>query len=585
MESHQHPKNPVEQVLESVGKANHALIEEVGARLGGVRPEDYQNFMKDLAQAIAKDAPRWQTLQSRYYEDQAALWVNMLSRAVGQPNAAPAAAVPPAVSSDRRFSAPEWNQLPIFDYLKQSYLLTAQWLQDAVGSLDMEPATKQRLEFFTRQYIDAMAPSNFAATNPEVLKKAVESGGESLKAGFQNLLSDLEKGRITMTDESVFQVGKNIAITPGAVVFENELFQLLQYNPTTAEVTSRPLLMVPPCINKYYIMDLEPENSFVKYAIDRGHTVFLMSWRNADSSLAMVTWDDYIEKGVVEAIRMTQEIAGAPEIDSLGFCVGGALLACALAAHEAGDPLPVASLTLMTALLDYTDVGEIGVYIDRAFVEQREKQMAKGGLVPGKELAMAFSSLRANDLIWPYVVNNYLKGETPPAFNLLYWNSDGTNLPGPMYIWYLRHLYLQNELCTPNALTVAGRPVNLSSIRVPTYIFAAREDHIVPWKSAFASTRLLSGPVEFVLGASGHIAGTINPASRNRRNFWVGGKLQDSADHWLETATSVPGSWWVHWGDWMDRLNGDRIPAPARLGSPEHQPIEAAPGRYVLVRS
>ncbi|MBU6504709.1 MAG: class I poly(R)-hydroxyalkanoic acid synthase [Betaproteobacteria bacterium] len=556
-------------------------MEEAGTRLAGFRPEDFQNFLRDLAQAAAKDAPRWQELQARYYERQAALWMNTLSRAAGQNPDVESAAQP---VTDRRFSAPEWAEAPLFDYLRQSYLLTAQWLEEAVGSLHLEPETQKRLDFFLRQYIDAMAPSNFPATNPEVLKKAFESGGESLRAGLRNFLADLEKGRISMSDESAFEVGRNIAITPGAVVFENELFQLLQYAPSTAEVASRPLLMVPPCINKYYILDLEPSNSMVRYAIERGHTVFLMSWRNIDQSLQETTWDDYIEQGVATAVRTVQAISGAPQIDTLGFCVGGALLACALAAHAADEPLPVASLTLMTALLDYSDVGEIGVYIDPAFVAQRELLFSKGGVVPGKELAMAFSSLRANDLIWPYVVSNYLKGETPPAFDLLYWNSDGTNLPGPMFAWYLRHLYLQNELRCPNALTVAGRPVDLGRIAMPTYVFAAREDHIVPWKSAFETTRLLQGPMEFVLGASGHIAGSINPVSRNKRNYWVGETLPGDADEWLASAKAVPGSWWTHWADWLDHLNPERVPAPGQPGNAEHPPIEPAPGRYVRAR-
>ncbi|MDE1990645.1 MAG: alpha/beta fold hydrolase, partial [Betaproteobacteria bacterium] len=366
-------------------------MEEAGTRLAGFRPEDFQNFLRDLAQAAAKDAPRWQELQARYYERQAALWMNTLSRAAGKdPDAGSAEAAAQPVM-DRRFSAPEWAEAPLFDYLRQSYLLTAQWLEEAVGSLQLEPETQKRLDFFLRQYIDAMAPSNFPATNPEVLKKAFESGGESLRAGLKNFLADMEKGRISMTDESAFEVGRNIAITPGAVVFENELFQLLQYAPSTAEVASRPLLMVPPCINKYYILDLEPSNSMVRYAIERGHTVFLMSWRNIDESLQETTWDDYIEQGVATAVRTVRAISGAPQIDTLGFCVGGALLACALAAHAADEPLPVASLTLMTALLDYSDVGEIGVYIDPAFVAQRELLFSKGGVVPGKELAMAFS--------------------------------------------------------------------------------------------------------------------------------------------------------------------------------------------------
>lgn len=584
MNAPQSGSNPMEPLIDAIENANQAFTEKIGDRLTGFKPEEYQNFFSELAQAVSRDLPHWQTLQSRYYENQTALWMNMLSRAAGQQPAVPAPEAATAALTDRRFSAPEWAQNPLYDYLRQSYMLTADWLKEAVGSLNMDPTKQQRLDFFVRQYVDAMSPANFPATNPEVLKKALESGGESLRVGMKNLLSDLEKGRISMTDESAFEVGKNIAITPGAVVFENDLFQLLQYHPTTAEVASRPLLMVPPCINKFYIMDLEPANSLVKYAIDQGHTVFLVSWRNIDEPLQQVTWDDYIEQGIVKAIHTTRQIAGTEQIDTLGFCVGGALLSCAMAAHAIDDPLPVATMTLMTTLLDYTDVGEIGVYIDRAFVEKREQKFSQGGVVPGKELALAFSSLRANDLIWPYVVNNYLKGETPPAFNLLFWNGDGTNLPGPMFAWYLRHLYLQNELCKPNALTVAGHSVNLGNIKTPAFVFAAREDHIVPWKSAYETTHLLSGPVEFVLGASGHIAGSINPASKNKRNYWIGSQLGGSPDDWMSTATSVPGSWWVRWSEWLDRQNPQRVPAPAQLGNLQYKPIEEAPGRYVKAR-
>ena len=575
--------NAVPPSMKASTPADPSAPEEMGLHLAGLHPEDYSRFLRELAQAIAKDAPHWQELQARYYENQVALWMNMLSRATGQDSAGPAKNGIQDVS-DPRFSAPEWGENPLFDYLRQSYLLTANWLTEAVSSLHMEPPTQKRLDFFLRQYVDAMAPSNFPATNPEVIKKAFESGGESLRTGLKNLLADMEKGRISMTDESAFEVGRNIAVTPGAVVFENSLFQLLQYAPATTEVSARPLLMVPPCINKYYIMDLGPANSLVKYAVDRGHTVFLMSWRNIDASLQMTTWDDYIEEGVSKAIKTVQEITGAEQIDALGFCVGGALLACALAAHASDVPLPVATLTLMTTLLDYSDVGEIGVYIDKSFVEQREQLFSEGGLVPGKELAMAFSSLRANDLVWPYVVNNYLKGETPPAFDLLFWNGDGTNLPGPMFSWYLRHLYLQNELRQPNALTVAGRPVDLSRLDMPVYVFAAREDHIVPWKSAYQTTRLVSGQVQFVLGASGHIAGSINPVSRNKRNYWVEGALSEDAEGWLASARSVPGSWWQHWADWLEGLDAGRIAAPAHPGSAQYPPIEPAPGRYVLAR-
>jgi polyhydroxyalkanoate synthase len=586
-ETAKQPENPFEKLLETVGQSNHKALEEFGAKLGGTQIGEMQKFLKDLAEALARDPAKWQELQTRYYGDQAALWFNLLQRSAGIQNtesSLPAGAQ--AEPTDRRFNAPQWSSYPVFDYLRQSYLLTANWLKEGVSNLEVEPDRKQRLDFYIRQYIDAMSPSNFLATNPEALEKAIETKGESLKAGLKNMLEDLEKGRISMTDESAFEIGQNIALTPGSVVFQNDLIQIVHYKPTVATVAERPLLIVPPCINKFYIMDLEPANSMVKYCLDRGHNTFLVSWRNADASVQNLTWDDYVEMGIATAIRTTVEITGAKEIDALGYCVGGALLTTTLSAYAtAKKPLPVASLTLMTTLLDYSDVGEIGVYINPKYVEEREKKLRDGGLVPGKELAMAFSSLRANDLIWPYVVGNYLKGETPAAFNLLYWNGDGTNLPGPMFAWYLRNLYLHNDLCKPNALSVGGKKVDLSKVTIPVYIFAAREDHIVPWKSAYETVHLLGGDKTFVLGASGHIAGSINPASKNKRNFWVGEQIQGPADEWQESSRSVDGSWWIHWADWLDRQDGDeKVAAPKKLGSKKYPPLEDAPGSYVKAK-
>lgn len=542
-----------------------------------------QATWQDLLEAIARDAPRWQSLQTQFLEQQNILWMNFLARSSGQP---PGETESDRVADpDRRFSAKEWDEWPYFDYLRQSYRLTCRWWMEAVDGLPMDPERHKRVKFFLKQYLDAGSPANFLATNPEALKKALDTQGKSLQAGFVNLLSDLARGRISQTDESAFEVGRNLAVTGGSVVYQNDLIQVIQYHPLTPRVSARPLLMVPPCINKYYILDLEPEDSLVRYALERGRAVFMVSWRNIDASTAHVTWDDYVEQGVTQAIRVVHAISKADQVDTLGFCIGGALLACALAIHERNEPLPVSSLTLMATLLDYSDVGDIGIYIDRDFVEMREREFAAGGVVPGRDLAQAFSSLRANDLVWPYVVGNYLKGEKPPAFNLLFWNSDDTNLPGPMFTWYLRHFYLQNQLRCPDALQVAGHSVDLGRIRTPAYLFAAQEDHIVPWKSAFESTRLLSGPVEFVLGASGHIAGSINPASRNRRQYWCGGQVGHTSDQWLDTAVSHPGSWWVHWADWLDRQSPKRKRPPKTLGSRQFPAMEEAPGSYARARS
>src|SRR5258706_11055247 len=508
-------------------------------------------------------------LQGRYMKEQMRLWMNSMQ---------PASSEPEASSADKRFSGKEWSELPVFRYFRDSYLLTSKMMMQAVEEASLDAPTKQRMRFFMRQYLDAAAPSNYLMTNPEALKAAIESRGETLHEGMRNLMADMEKGRISMTDESAFEVGRNIAVTPGSVVFQSELLQLIQYVPTTARVHERPLVMVPPCINKYYLMDLQPENSLVKYAVEQGHTVFMVSWRNVKQKQAKKTWDDYIAE-LIEALEEARRITKADRINALGFCIGGTLIACALAVLEKRRKDFVVSLTLLTSLLEFSEVGEIRVYIDENFVGKREKQLAKGGLVPGQELAGAFSSLRANDLVWSYVVNNYLKGKQPPAFDLLYWNADATNLPGPMYAYYLRNTYQDNKLCKPDALTMLGELVSLKRLKMPAFVFAAREDHIVPWRGGYKSARTLGGDVTFVLGASGHIAGTINPASKNKRSYWMNDKLGADAEKWFVAARELPGSWWSVWSKWLRPHGGKLVPAGKKLGGGRRKPIQPAPGK------
>ncbi|MDU7587853.1 MAG: alpha/beta fold hydrolase, partial [Acidovorax sp.] len=398
------------------------------------------------------------------------------------------------------------------------------------------------------------------------------------------LLHDLGQGHISMTDESRFEVGRNVATTEGAVVFENELFQLLEYKPLTAKVYERPLLMVPPCINKYYILDLQPDNSLIRHAVAQGHRTFVVSWRNPDASLAHKTWDDYIDEAVLTAIATVQQIAGAKQINALGFCVGGTMLATALAVLAARGEEPVASCTFLTTLIDFADTGILDVFIDEGFVRMRELQMGQGGLMKGQDLASTFSFLRPNDLVWNYVVDNYLKGQTPPPFDLLYWNSDSTNLPGPYYAWYLRNFYLENRLIEPGALTVCGEKLDLSKVKLPVYIYGSREDHIVPAAAAYASTQVLPGKKRFVMGASGHIAGVINPPAKKKRSHWVreDGKLPPTLDEWLAGATELPGSWWDDWCAWLAGHAGKQVAAPKSYGkAPHFKAIEPAPGRYV----
>ena len=509
------------------------------------------------------------------------LWAQMLK----QPEGAESAPVVPEVVKDRRFSSEAWSSSPVYDYLRQAYVLNSRFLTQLADSVPSESGKDAaRLRFLTGQFVDALSPSNFAATNPEVIQKALATDGQSITEGINNMLRDLAKGRISTTDETAFEVGRNLATTEGAVVYENELIQLIQYAPLTAKVGKRPLLITPPCINRFYIMDLQPESSLVRYAVTAGHTVFLISWKNPGQEDAKRTWEDYLDLGPFSAIPVVQSISGSKTMNMLGFCIGGTLLSSALAVLAARGEQPAASLTLLTTMLDFADTGDIDLFVDEASVVARETAMGQGGLLEGRELATMFSSLRPNDLIWPYVSGNYLLGNTPPAFDILYWNADSTGLPGPMACWYLRNTYLENKLRIPGELKICGESVDLGQIQAPTYLFAAREDHIVPWQTAYLVTRLLPGPHRFVLGASGHIAGVINPASKNRRNYWVGGDLNGDAARWLETAQEQPGSWWQDWAAWLATHKAGEKAAPKTLGSKTYAAIEAAPGRYVKAR-
>ena len=389
----------------------------------------------------------------------------------------------------------------------------------------------------------------------------------------------------TVRDFALSPDGRNLAITPGAVIHENDFMQLIQYRAATGRVFERPLVMVPPCINKYYILDLQPENSFVRYAVERGHAVFMVSWRNMPPAMGRASWDDYLEQGVMQALRVATEASGMDRVNALGFCVGGTLLGSALAVLRARGDEIVASVTLLASMLDFSDTGDLSVFVDEAYVAKRERDFADGGLLPGRELALTFASLRANDLIWHYVVNNYLKGRTPEPFDLLYWNGDSTNLPGVMYAYYIRNMYLENNLRVPGRLAMCGVPVDLGALDAPAYVLASREDHIVPWQTAYASARLLPGRIDFVLAASGHIAGVINPATWNRRNYWLGRGLPADAGAWLAGATVQPGSWWSHWSTWLRHQGGERVPARTVPGAGRYAPIEPAPGRYVQQRS
>ncbi len=528
------------------------------------------------------------SLQAEYLSSATALWNDSLAALQPATGEAPPPKKP--AIKDRRFSATEWAANPAASYMAQMYLLNARTLMQMAESVQGDPKTKARIRFAVQQWVDAASPSNYLATNPEALQRALQTKGESLSKGMQQLMDDMRKGHVSQTDESVFEVGRNVASSEGAVVFENELFQLIEYKPLTAKVHERPMLFVPPCINKYYILDLQPENSVIRYTVEQGHRVFVVSWRNPDESLKDKTWDDYIENAPIKAIEVVRRITRADTINALGFCVGGTILSTALAVLAARGEHPAHSMTLLTTLLDFSDTGILDIFVDEALVKVREMTIgadapAGPGLLKGQELATTFSFLRPNDLVWNYVVGNYLKGEAPPPFDLLYWNGDSTNLPGPMYCWYLRHMYLQNELRKPGALTVCGEKVDLGKIKAPVYIYGSREDHIVPWMAAYRSVPLFKGKRRFVLGASGHIAGVINPPAQRKRSHWTNDKLPDDAQAWLDGATEHAGSWWPDWAAWLKSHAGGQVAAPRTYGSRGFKAIEPAPGRYVKAKA
>ncbi|HWQ38672.1 MAG TPA: class I poly(R)-hydroxyalkanoic acid synthase [Burkholderiales bacterium] len=511
---------------------------------------------------------RLAALQSRFYREWLRLWTNP-------------AQVPRTAAADRRFQSPEWDQLPWFRFLLAQYELFSDYLIGLAELPTLEPRLQRRLRFVIRHLVDALAPTNYPASNPEVVKAAIGSRGETLARGLQRLKADLARGRISMTDESAFEVGRNLAVTPGEVIFENEVMQLIQYRPATPEVFERPLLVIPPFINKYYVLDLQPDNSFARFCVERGFTTCMVSWRNIPPQLGHLSWDDYIAKGVLEPLDVVRDVGAGKPVSTLGFCVGGTLLACALAVLAAHRRSGVCSLTLLASMLDFSDTGEISVYVDRDYVQWCEREYGSGGVIPGTRLAAAFATLRANDLIWYFVVNNYLLGRDPKPFDLLYWNADGSNLPGPLYAYYLRNMYLENNLRVGGRLRMQGVPVDLSRITLPALVFAARDDHIVPWRTAYESARLLGGRTEFVLGGSGHVGGVVNPPSRNQRQHWINAELPADPDDWLAAAQMHGGSWWNHWSQWLAKRSGARRPAPASPGSSRFRPIEAAPGRYV----
>jgi polyhydroxyalkanoate synthase len=551
---------------------------------GGQPPESAQAQPQAAETPAAQLAASFAAMTSQMARLQAE-WLKQIGTFWSMPLPGSAHEAPAKQDSDKRFASDAWSNDPRFDMLRKNYLAYAELLQGGVERVSLDEKTKAQMRFGMRQFIDAMSPANFFLTNPDAMRLAEETGGQSVLNGMNLFFQDLSKGRVSTTDESAFEVGRTVATMPGEVIFENDLIQLIQYAPATDEAYERPIVMIPPCINKFYIMDLQPGNSLVGYLREQGHTVFMLSWRNVGPEQGHLKWDDYLERGVMQAIDVAREITGTDQVNTLGFCVGGTLLASALAVMKAQDRHCVASMTLLTTMLDFSDPGEIGALVTDRSVEARERTIGSGGIMEGKELSFAFTSLRSNDLLWQYVVNSYLKGKEPPAFDMLYWNADHTNLPGPMFCWYVRNCYLENNLRVPEKTAMCGEPVDLGLIDVPAFLYASREDHIVPWRTAYASSELLGGETTFVLGASGHIAGVINSPAKKKRNYWTEGAIGPDPTHWLDTAREVPGSWWPEWARWLERHGGAKVAARAELGSAGYPRIEAAPGRYVMQKA
>ena len=509
-------------------------------------------------------------------------WMKMMGM---QP---PPAAAP--AKGDGRFKDDDWTSNFLFDYIKQSYLIASRQIQHAVASVEGMPLeSEKKVAFFTRQYVDALSPSNFALTNPEVLRETLTSGGQNLLKGLNNLLSDIDKGNgslhISMTDEKAFQLGKNIATTPGKVVYQTELMQLIQFLPTTGQAYRTPLVIIPPWINKYYILDLRAGNSFIKWALDQGHTVFVLSWVNPDARLAQRGFDDYMKQGPLAALDAVEKATGERQVNFIGYCLGGTLLGATLGylAHQKQIDR-VRSATFFVSLLDFSAPGELGVFIDEAQVENLEKKMNERGYLEGSEMASTFNLLRANDLVWSFVINNYLMGKDPFPFDLLYWNSDSTRMPARMHSFYLRNMYLKNLLGVPGGISLDGVPIDLSKVKVPAYFVSTVEDHIAPWKTVYKGANYLGGDVRFVLGGSGHIAGIVNPPSAKKYHYWTNDAQPASPEEWFRTATQRPGSWWEDWQAWMEAQNaGEKVPARVP-GDRELKPIEDGPGSYVMLR-
>jgi len=554
-------------------------------KMGSSDPLNIGDAFLQMTTKLMSDPAKLVEAQMNLWQDYMQLWQNTARRLMGEDSTP---MVKPE-SGDRRFKDEMWEENEVFDFIKQSYLLSARWVQGVVANVEgLDDHTAKKVDFYTRQFIDAMAPSNFVATNPEVLRATVESGGENLLKGLNNLLEDLERGKgklsIRMTDLDAFKVGENIATTPGKVVFQNELIQLIQYTPTTDKVLKKPLMIIPPWINKFYILDLRPKNSFICWAVAQGHMVFVLSWVNPDETLAAKSFEDYMQDGPLAALEQIEKATGERQVNAIGYCLGGTLLASTLAYMAAHNDDRITTATYFTTMTDFAEAGELSVFIDEAQLQAIEEKMAEKGYLDGSEMAGTFNMLRANDLIWSFVVNNYLLGKEPFPFDLLYWNSDSTRMPAAMHSFYLRKMYQENQLVVPNAVSLKGTPIDLRKVKLPTYMISTREDHIAPWKSTYAATQIYGGPVRFVLSASGHIAGIVNPPEAGKYCYWTNTKkAPKDPEAWLKGAEQTDGSWWPDWQKWITKLGPEQVDARTP-GEGKLKPIEDAPGSYVKAR-
>jgi len=577
----------VSRTMAEVAERGQRIVQDFLKRqsdgTGNPDPLNIGGAFMEMTSKLMSNPTRLVQAQMGFWQDYMSLWSHTARRMLGEN----VEAVIDEGKGDRRFKDDAWRENEVFDFIRQSYLLSARYFTSAVNSADgLDPKTAQKVDFYMRQFVDAMSPANFVMTNPEVLRKTAETGGTNLLKGLSNLLFDLERGkgklRIRMTDDSKFRVGENIAVTPGKVVFQTPLMQLIQYNPTTEKVLKRPLVIFPPWINKFYILDLRPKNSFIRWAVDQGHTVFVASWVNPDEALAEKGFDDYMTEGVLAALDAIEVATGERQINAIGYCLGGTLLATTLAYMATKRDNRIKSATYFVTMTDFEEAGELGIFIDEEQLTALEEKMGKRGFLDGREMATTFNMLRANDLIWSFVVNNYLLGKDPFPFDLLYWNDDSTRMPAKMHSFYLRRMYQQNDLCKQGAVELLKTKIDLRKIKVPTYMISTREDHIAPWKSTYRGTQLYSGKVRFVLAASGHIAGVVNPPDSGKYSHWVNEELPENPDDWFAGATELAGSWWPDWHRWVTAI--DRTEVDARQpGDGKLTPIEDAPGSYVRV--